>query len=221
MKSVFDHLLTDETKKFIESNQNVIRSLKKQRIKTITSQLNKIVKYEFLLDSKRLVYSGDILFRPLENFKAGKHLEMYHFGIVFGLGKKSEKFVLDITSGTDISIKTLEKFVTPYTLSEVQIKRKPKDTELNDIIRLADSLVHESYSLENLNCEQFANYCVFNKAESIGLQNATKIAASVVDLITVWTDHKLAFTPKSKRTTSIEKFNNQLKAVSKDIKKLK
>ena len=33
MKSVFDNLFTDEAKKFIESNQNVIRSLKKQRVK--------------------------------------------------------------------------------------------------------------------------------------------------------------------------------------------
>lgn len=221
MKSVFDHLLTEETKKFLEKNQNIIRSLKKKHVKTITSQLNLIDKYEFLLDSKRLVNSGDILFRPLENFRAGKHLEMYHYGIVFGLGKKSEKYVLDICSGTDVSIKTLEKFVTPYSLSEVRIKRKPKDVELSDIIRRADSLIFESYSVENLNCEQFANYCVFNKAESIGLQNAAKVAASVVDLITVWTDHKLAFTPKSKQTKSIGKFNEQLKAVSKDIKKLK
>ena len=39
MKSVFDNLFTDEAKKFIESNQNVIRSLKKQRVKTIAASV--------------------------------------------------------------------------------------------------------------------------------------------------------------------------------------
>lgn len=221
MNSVFDHLLSESTQQMFQRNRDIIRSLKNQNTKTISSQLSKLETYTFLLDNKRTVHSGDILYRPLENFKAGGNFEMYHYGIVFGLGKKNEKLVLDISSDTDVSIKSLAKFMGAYTINDVFVKRKPDDVIFNDIIFRADSLIFNSYSAENLNCEQFVNFCVFDKAESLGLQNAAKLVSSIVDLITGWTDYKLAFTPESEQKNSISDFNNTLKTISKDIKKLK
>jgi hypothetical protein len=221
MENVFDRILPDDAKKIIQRNRDLIRSLKKKNVKSISSQLQRIDKYEFLLDNKRTVHSGDILYRPLENFKAGQHMEMYHYGIVFGLSDKSEKLVLEISSGTDISIKSLKSFIKPYSVDDVNIKRKPKDIKFADIIFRADTLIFESYSLENLNCEQFANYCVFDKKESKGLQNAAVAVSSVMDLFTSWIDLKLAYTPKSNQTEGLSKFNNKLKDISADMKNLK
>lgn len=221
MKSVVDHLIPENAKQIIESINRSTRLLKQQKIKTFTSQLNIIDEFEFILDEKRTVYSGDIIYRPLENFKVGQHMEMYHFGIVFGFSKDSKKLVLDISSGTDISIKTLQKFIKPYKIADVQIKRKPKSIKFKDIIARADSLMFEPYSIENLNCEQFANYCVFEKFESKGLQNAAKAASLILDIITSYIDLKLAYTPKEIQTDSVKKFNEKLKAVSNDTKKLK
>ena len=91
MKSVLDHLLTDKVKAYIEKNNKAILAFKKKNYKSVSSQLERITRNEFELDSKRIFYSGDILKRPLESFERGQHAEMCHFGIVLGEGKKSEK----------------------------------------------------------------------------------------------------------------------------------
>jgi hypothetical protein len=130
--------------------------------------------------------------------------------------------VLEISSGTNVSIKPLEKFISrSYGASDVLIKRKPKNTKFKDIIARADSLKFELYSIENLNCEQFASYCVFEKFESKGLQNAAKAVSLILDVFTSYMDLKLAYTPKEIRNDSIQKFNERLKTVSSDMKKLK
>jgi hypothetical protein len=221
MKNVFDQLLPDDAKKIIQRNRDLIQTLKKQYVNTISSQLNRIDKYEYLLDNKRIVHSGDILYRPLENFKAGQYLEMYHYGIVFGLSKKSEKLVLEISSRTDISIKSLKSFIKPYSADGIHIKKKPKNIKFADIIIRADTLIFESYSTENLNCEQFANYCVFNKKESKGLQNAAVAVSQFINLFRSLIDLKLAYTPQSNETDNISKFNHELKDLIANMKKLK
>lgn len=219
MDNLMEAFYSKKMSKIIRQNQLILKNLNKQINKDLFKKLE--IKYspEIKTVDGRTFYEGDIIYRPLDGLKDDCNLDLNHYGIVLGTALNNEKLILHTTSKHNIKIVNLYEFLSTKPLSALQVERKPKEVSFEDIIKRAKQLQSELYSITDLNCRHFVNYCVYGKKESLAVQNICEFASPMLDLIAMYFNYKSQFQTEEYKhffiqlTDKIDKINNEIKMI--------
>jgi hypothetical protein len=218
---IFEPLLTPDVKQTLENNRQLFLYLKNRLIKNLLAKASLLHLNEIHINDQIVLCSGDVIYRPLENIESDWNLDFNHYGIVFGTSNKGEKLILDIASKKNVSMVPFETFLGKHSIKKIGFERKPKDTTFETILKRAEELQFEMYSVTNLNCRHFVNYCVYGKKESEAVQNISNIIAPLLDMVTAYLDLKADFQTIQKDKDLIINLNTKIKQVNINIRDLK
>lgn len=147
-----------EPKKYLQND--FIRNLKKGMELSFLRDLPTQFASDFIEFAGQKYYCGYILKRPLWNKEFGSLKLEYHYGIVLGTSDVGKQLIIEMTKGKNVRIITVEQFLVPFDIQHMQIelaKGFPRDK----IIERAKELRFETYSLLDLNCKHFVQWCIF------------------------------------------------------------
>lgn len=193
MIDLMEPFYSKETKKNIKQTQLILKNLNSQRNKDLFKKLELIFNPEINTVDGRIFYAGDIIFRPLDIVKDDYNLDLNHYGIVLGTAYSGEKLILHISPKYNVEIVSLYKFLSKHNLSNLQVERKPQNISFEEIIDRAKEVKNEIYSATNFNCRHFVNYCVYDKKESLAVQNVSNVVSPFLELVSKYLNYKASF----------------------------
>lgn len=106
--------------------------------------------------------TGTIVVRTLGKSFITELLNEYHYGIVIGTDSNGEEHLIEMTDDRNVNILNKQKFIQPHNESHFKIYSRPqKDFLPEDIYKMAERFEYSKYSLLNLNCRDFVEYCIY------------------------------------------------------------
>ena len=144
-------------------------TLKKMRKHMNHSFMNKLPDFhpdkKYIIASGRKINAGSIIKRPLQS-KLLQKLE-FHYAVVLGHTIDGKQLAIDMTNedGKNIRLVDINEFMAGYHISELKIYFNSINSKVTqeNVIERAKKIEFEIYDLWDLNCKDFAYYCVTGK----------------------------------------------------------
>lgn len=157
------HTMAAESIKQKEISESFRKKMNKQFKTGFSNYLPKIKKHSITING-RVVPTGTIVIRPLKFKAATDLLNEYHYGVAIGTDYKGFQYIIEMTDGDHVNIKTKAEFIKPYNERQLDYHYIPDKKFTPEILykkarRFEDSV----YSILNLNCIDFSRYLIFDK----------------------------------------------------------
>lgn len=157
------HTIAAESIKQKERDAVLRKKLNKQLKTGFTNYLPSIKKHSITINGK-VVPTGTIVIRPLKFKLATDIFHEFHYGVALGTDHRNFQYIIEMTDGDHVNIKTKGKFVKPYNESLLDYDYIPKKKFTPEMLyKKAKRFEDSVYSILNLNCIDFSHYIVFGK----------------------------------------------------------
>lgn len=144
------------------SNKKISEMRRKMK-SGFTNYLPEIVLKGFFVNGK-FAKTGTIVMRTLHKEVVSKIFNEFHYGVVLGTDAYGNEWIIEMTDTRNVNILTKWEFIYPYSENHFRIYSIPeKDFVPKDIYKKAERFEYEGYSILNLNCIDFSQYCVYDK----------------------------------------------------------
>ena len=174
MNPITNFLTADKVS--ILKNNNLGNPSKAERettLFTFKKNLPKLKNRHIILEDGRKVKAGNILRRPIvKNLLFG---DIYHYCFVYGTSIEGSSVIIEMTLENNVKYSDIKEFLKTHSIDSVEIINKETDTKMKDIISRASEWTDDVYHGYTKNCQQFANYCVFGKYVSPGVDFLNKL----------------------------------------------
>ncbi len=149
--------------KMHQSSQKMIGEFKKNSGFGFMSNLPTIEVQGINVNGK-FAKTGTIVARTLAKGFFTDLMDEYHYGIVLGTDKNGNEKLIEMTDIRNVNILNKNKFIEPHDESHLAIYKIPNnDFTPEEIYEKAERFEYDIYSILNLNCKDFVQYCIYDQ----------------------------------------------------------